>query len=533
MKIALSVYIAAFLAYVGFRVFHGQFIYATAPVEASYSRLDGNRGTTVETLFLSSDSDSAGIGFRSKIAGSKAFTIRYQSVVCQREPQASYPFCDDALDFVSRTNDLLDRLTVAEMIKQTSSIAPAIPRLGINAYNWRSNCMHGWSKSGGNWTDALLWTVFPAPIGLGATFDTDLLHRAGQVTSDEGRALHNMMLQEFRGESTEAAGLNCFSPNVNLFRDPRWGRGQETYGEDPYLLSMLGVAYTRGLQEGKDTNYLKVAACAKHFAVHSGPEELRLSFVANISLYDLYSTYLPAFKSQVLAGKVAQMMPAYSGIRVEKYSEDGAPDCANEYLLKTILRKEFNVPNISIVSDNGGIKYAVQSQKFFRTAVESAAGSISASTDIDLGFDRVYPDFLQHALDDNLVTEQTIRDAVWRNFYLRMRLGDFDPPSKVPYQSIGGDHLDTINNQAVNMEAAIKSIILLKNKKDFLPILPTSLKKVAVIGPNINTIPLSNYQGIPSTTVSVLQGIRASLRGVVVTNATGCSNSKCVHRTGE
>ena len=534
VKIALGVYIAAFLTYVGFRVFHGQLVYVTAPVEYSVSRPYGNKRTNVETLYLPSDSDIEGNGFHSKIAGSPSSIVRYQSVMCQREPQSSYAFCDDDLDFVSRTNDLLGRLTVAEMIQQTSSIAPAIPRLGINAYNWRSNCMHGWSKSGGNWSDALRWTVFPAPIGLGATFDTDLLYRAGQVTSDEGRALHNVMLQEFKGESTEAAGLNCFSPNVNLFRDPRWGRGQETYGEDPYLLSVLGVAYTRGLQEGKDSNYLKVAACAKHFAVHSGPEELRLGFVANVSLYDLYSTYLPAFKSQVLAGKVAQMMPAYSGIRVEKYFEDGAPDCANKYLLETILRKEFNAPNISIVSDNGGIKYAVKSQKFFKTAVESAASSIIATTDIDLGFDRVYPDFLQRALDQKLVTEQVIRDAVWRNFFLRMRLGDFDPPSKVAYQSVGGDHLDTITNQALSMEAAIKSIVLLKNKNDFLPILPTTLKRVAVVGPNIDAIPLSNYQGIPSATVSVLQAIRATLgSSVVVSNATGCSNSKCIHKTGK
>ena len=465
----------------------------------------------------------------------KHFTFsRYQSVECQKKPQASYPFCNAELDLFSRTDDLVGRLTIEELIQQTSSIAPAIPRLGINAYNWRSNCMHGWSRSGGNWIDTLQWTVFPAPIGLGATFDTDLLYRAGQITSGEGRALHNVMLQEFKGESTEAAGLNCFSPNVNLFRDPRWGRGQETYGEDPYLLSMLGVTYTRGLQEGKDPRYLKVAACAKHFAVHSGPEELRLGFVANVSLYDLYSTYLPAFKSQVLAGKVAQMMPAYNGIRVPKFSDDGAPACANKYLLKSILREEFKAPNISVVSDNGGIFYAVKFQKFFSTGVQSAASSMKASTDIDLGFDKIYPESFRSALNKHLVDEQTIKNAVWRSFYLRMRLGDFDPPSKVMYQSIGRNYLDTRNNQAVNLEAAIKSIVLLKNTNDFLPLLPTALKKVAVIGPNINVIPLSNYEGIPSTTVSVLQAIKASLgSNVIVSNATGCSNSKCPRRTGE
>jgi len=455
--------------------------------------------------------------------------------MCQSHPQSSYPFCNDALDFVRRTNDLLGRLTLGEMIQQTFSIAPAIPRLGINAYNWRSNCLHGWSRSGGRWESVnLKWTVFPAPINLGATFDADLLHIAGQITSDEGRALHNEMLQAFKGESTEAAGLNCFSPNVNLFRDPRWGRGQETYGEDPYLLSMLGVAYTRGLQEGEDAKYLKVAACAKHYVVHSGPEEMRLGFVANVSVYDLYSTYLPAFKSQVLAGKVAQVMPAYSGVRIKKYSEDGAPDCANKYLLKTILRKEFNVPNISVCSDNGAVFYTMSRHRFVKTAAESAAVSMNATTDIDLGIDRIYPDFLQQALEYHLVTEQTIRDAVWRNFYLRMRVGDFDPPSKVTYQSIGRDHLNTHSNQAVNLETAIKSIVLLKNKNNFLPLLPTSLKRVAIIGPNINTVPLSNYQGIPFTKVSVLEAIKITLgNDVFVSNATGCFNCKCVYRTGE
>ena len=458
----------------------------------------------------------------------------YQSVTCQTEPQASYPFCNYSLDLVTRTNDLIQRLTLQELINQTSTIAPAISHLGINSYNWRSNCLHGWSESGGRWQSNLKWTVFPAPIGLGATFDTDLLHRAGQITSDEGRALHNVMLQEFRGESTEAAGLNCFSPNVNLFRDPRWGRGQETYGEDPYLLSMLGVAYTRGIQEGKDTNYLKVAACAKHYVVHSGPEELRLSFVANISLYDLYSTFLPAFKSQVLAGKVAQMMPAYSGLRVPKFSEDGAPDCANKYILKSILREQFNAPNISVCSDNGGVSFVASHHKYVATEEEAAAVSMNATTDLDLGYDLIYEHNLQNAINDNLVNEQSIKDAVWRSFHLRMRLGDFDPPSKVSYQSIMGDHLDTAENQATNLEAAVKSIVLLKNKNQFLPI-TSPLKRIAIIGPNADSesVLLSNYQGIPSEVVTIQKGITDYLgNSVQLSNASGCPNTTCPNMDG-
>ncbi|XP_065911336.1 uncharacterized protein [Dysidea avara] len=452
-----------------------------------------------------------------------------QSVMCQNAPQSSYPYCDYNLDLLSRTNDLVGRLNITEMIDQTSSIAPAISRLGINAYNWRSNCLHGWSKSGGSWGD-LHWTVFPAPIGLSATFDTTLLNMAGKVTSDEGRALHNVMLQNNSGASPEAAGLNCFSPNVNLFRDPRWGRGQETYGEDPYLLSMLGVAYTRGLQEGTDSKYLKVAACAKHYAVHSGPEEIRMQFIANVSLYDLYDTYLPAFQSQVMAANVAQIMPAYSGVRVTDLSDKGAPDCANSYLLRTVLRDGFDAPNISVCSDNGGVYFVYDPHMYVNSTELSAAVSMNASTDLDLGTDKVYTTNLQKAIDDHLVEEETIREAVWRNFYLRMRLGDFDPPSKVSYQSIGEDHLDTADNQALNLEAAVKSIVLLKNKDDFLPLSVSSLKKIAIIGPlaNSTTVPLSSYEGIPSKIVNIQDGITNYLSpNTTVSSIKGCYGVFC------
>ena len=461
-----------------------------------------------------------------------------QSVMCQSIPQSTYPFCNYTLDHVNRTNDLLMRLNILEIIYQTSSIAPAISRLGINAYNWRSNCLHGWAKSGGSWGEYLHWTVFPAPIGLGATFDTILLNMAGKVTSDEGRALHNGMIRNNAGASPEAAGLNCFSPNVNLFRDPRWGRGQETYGEDPYLLSMLGVAYTRGLQEGTDSKYLKVAACAKHYAVHSGPEELRLGFVANVSLYDLHDTYLPAFQSQVMAANVAQIMPAYSGVRVTDLPDKGAPDCANSYLLRTVLRDGFDAHNISVCSDNGGVLSVYKSQKYVNSEELSAAVSMNASTDLDLGHDEVYPNYLLKAIDDHFVEVETIREAVWRSFYLRMRLGDFDPPSKVSYQLIGEDRLDTANNQALNLEAAIKSIVLLKNKDDFLPITSSSLKKIAIIGPNADSdsVLLSNYEGIPSKIVNIQDGITSYLyssSSTTISSAKGCSNAICATKLGE
>ena len=451
------------------------------------------------------------------------------SVDCQSKPQSEMPFCDTSLSFMERAIDLESRLTTAEKIAQTSTIAPAIPRLGIKDYNWRSNCLHGWSKSGGKWPSGLSWTVFPAPIGLAATFNKDLLEKIGQVTADEGRALHNVMLAEFNGSSTEAAGLNCFSPNVNLFRDPRWGRGQETYGEDPYLISQLANAYTRGLQGSGESKYLKIAACAKHFAAHSGPEETRLEFRANVTIHDLYDSFLSTFKSQVMGAKVAQIMPAYSGLICD-YQKDGAPDVASPFLLKDVLREQFSAPNISVVSDNGAVGFVYSKMKYVADEEMAAAVCINATTDLDLGHDSIYSTYLPKALEKGEVDLQSIRDAVVRSFYLRMRLGDFDPPSMVPYQNIGKDNINTPQSQALNLQAARESIVLMKNDGSRLPLDPSNTKNIIVMGPIANSTSsmLSNYEGIPSETVTVLQGIQNVLRDSGdVQYAPGCTDVKC------
>lgn len=452
------------------------------------------------------------------------------SVDCESKPQSQYQFCDPHLPPEQRATDLVSRLTVEEMINQTSSIASSISRLGIKDYNWRSNCLHGWSKSGGHWTSDLKWTVFPAPIGLGATFNPGLLLKVGQATADEGRALHNVMLAHFDGSSTEAAGLNCFSPNVNLFRDPRWGRGQETFGEDPFLISQIANAYTHGLQKGEDAKYLKVAACAKHYAVHSGPEEERFHFVANVTLHDLYDTYLPAFKSQVLGAQVAQIMPAYSGMRCSM-QKDGAPDAANTFLLKSVLRQQFGGRNISVVSDNGAVGAVASLQKYVSTQEQGAAVCLNATTDIDLGFDYIYTKYLPKAVSDRMVEIETLRNAVWRNFYLRFRVGDFDPPSMVSYQSIDGSHLNTPENQKLNLQTARESIVLLKNQVDTLPLHVHAMKQLAVVGPNAKATQtlLSNYEGIPQDIVSVFQGIEEAVNGtnIDLQFAAGCADVKC------
>ena len=460
-----------------------------------------------------------------------AYTVSFDpvpSVDCQSQPQSDMPFCDSSLSFMERAVDLVSRLNITEKINQTSSYASAIPRLGIKDYNWRSNCLHGWTAAGGHWPSDLKWTVFPAPIGLAATFDADLVMKVGQATADEGRALHNELLAFNNGSSIDAAGLNCFSPNVNLLRDPRWGRAQETYGEDPYVLSIISSAYTRGLQEGVNKKYMKIAACPKHYAVHSGPDNIRKYFIANTSLHDLYDTYLPAFKSQVMGAKAAQIMSAYSGMRC-KYQLDGAPDPANIFLLKTVLREQFNVPNISTVSDNGGVYEVFATHRYVVNAKLAAAVCMNATNDIDLGRDFIYTQHLQQALSDGLAKEQEITDAVVRSFYLRMMLGDFDPPSMVPYQLIDKSHLDTKENQALNLQAARESIVLLKNVKNSLPLDPKSIKNIAIVGPHGNAThtPLSSYYGYASKVVSTFEAVQQLLSGATVNFALGCPSPWC------
>jgi beta-glucosidase len=329
------------------------------------------------------------------------------------------------------------------------------------------------------------------------------------------------MLVTFGGSSTEAAGLNCFSPNVNLFRDPRWGRGQETFGEDPYVISVLGNAYTLGLQKGlhdDEEDYLKIAACAKHYAVHSGPEETRLEFAANVTIHDLYDTYLPAFKAQVMGANVSQIMPAYSGLNCSKQN-DSAPDTANTFLLKTILREEFSATNISVCSDNGGVGWVYSDHHYVNSSEMAAAVCMNATTDLDLGTDMIYTNNLPSAVKHRLVDEDTIRQSVTRSFYLRMRVGDFDPASKVPFQFVDRTSLDTSYNKEININATRESIVLLKNTK--LPLHAGA--SIAVIGPNANNSAamLSNYEGIPSHVVTVLEGVQSYLNASVK-YAQGC-----------
>ena len=432
------------------------------------------------------------------------------NVDCSSEPQSNFAFCNPRLNPQDRATDLVSRLSLQELIDQNSASAPAIPRLGINAYNWKSNCLHGWSKLGRSDWFGYTWTVFPAPIGLGATFNPQLVQKVGQITADEGRALHNLLLVHFNGDSVEGGGLNCFGPNVNLLTDPRLYYAQETYGEDPLIVSKLGVAYTIGLQ-GKSDKYFKVGASSKYFPMPSCPGELPLT------THDLYDTYLPAFKSLILAGNVTQVVASNSSVRCKLETID--IQHTYNYFLKTILRHRFGAENISVCST-------------FASMSELAATMfINATTDIDLGDETLYLSELEIALREGSVVEQTIRNSVWRSFYLRIRLGDFDPPELVPYQYIDATYLNKPAHQTMNLRAARESIVLLRNQGNLLPLHTDSLNKLAVIGPNANATSalLSPDGGIPAFVISVLQGIRETVNNthVDIDYQPGCVGAVC------
>ncbi|HVU65435.1 MAG TPA: glycoside hydrolase family 3 C-terminal domain-containing protein [Phycisphaerales bacterium] len=403
-----------------------------------------------------------------------------------------------------RAADLLGRLTLGEKISQLVNDSPAIERLGIPAYNWWSECLHGVARAGRA-------TVFPQTIGLGATFDDDLVKQIAAAIADEARAKHNAAIAANGGNSPQYSGLTFWTPNINIFRDPRWGRGQETYGEDPFLTGVLGAAFVRGLQ-GDDPNHIKAAACAKHFAVHSGPEPLRHSFDAVVSPMDLRETYLPAFHDLVKAG-VAGVMCAYNRL-------DGEPCCGNGTLLGDILRKEWGFEGY-VVSDCGALYDMYQGHKTSKDAAKAAALAVKTGVNVECG--HVYYE-LPKAVERGLVMEKDIDAALLPGLRVRMRLGLFDPPGSGPYDRIGMDVVDSPAHRALAHRAAVESIVLLKNKDGVLP-LKKSIKRLAVVGPNAASVQalLGNYNGLSSSMVTVLEGlIGHSPEGCSVEYTQGC-----------
>jgi len=400
---------------------------------------------------------------------------------------AQFPYENPSLPIDQRVADLVGRLTPEEKVSQMTMTAAAIPRLGIPEYTWWNEGLHGVARSG-------YATVFPQAIGLAATWDTSLMHSVGDTISTEARAKYADAIAH--GNHRIYFGLTIWSPNINIFRDPRWGRGQETYGEDPYLTSRMGLAFVTGLQ-GDDPKYLKVIATPKHFAVHSGPEQSRHEFDVNPSPQDLYATYLPAFHTTMTEAHAASTMCAYNAI-------DGAPACASDLLLKKTLRGEWQFGGF-VTSDCWALTDIWKGHKFAPDEEHAAALALRAGTDTSCG-----PEFaaLNQALKDKLVSESEIDTAVKRLFTARFRLGMFDPPQEVAYARIPMSEVDSAAHRQLARQVARESIVLLKNADGVLP-LQAQGKTIAVIGPNATMLESleGNYNGQPTHPVLPLDGI--------------------------
>jgi beta-glucosidase len=410
----------------------------------------------------------------------------------------SYPFQNPSLSFEVRVTDLVSRMTLDEKTSQMLNESPAIDRLGIPAYNWWNECLHGVGRSGHN------VTVFPQAIGMAATFDDVALLKMASITSDEARAIYNDAKRTHKA-GAQYHGLTFWTPNINIFRDPRWGRGQETYGEDPYLTSRMGMAMVKGLQ-GNNPNYLKVTACAKHFAVHSGPEPGRNMFDVTVSDYDLWDTYLPAFKALIVDAQVAGVMCAYNRFA-------GQPCCGNNLLMTDILRNKWGFKGYA-TSDCGAIEDFFRNHKTQPDAASAAADAVLHGTDLECGgaFHA-----LGTAVKNNQIAEKDIDVSVKRLFLIRFRLGMFDPKSKVVYNSIPLSVLENKSNQQHALKMARESMVLLKNKNNLLP-LSRNIKRIVVIGPNANNkeVQLGNYNGISSFTVTPYEALQKKLIGRVI-----------------
>lgn len=407
-------------------------------------------------------------------------------------------------EFRKRAAELVAQMTLEEKVGQTLNWAPGIDRLGIKKYNWWNEALHGVARAG-------VATVFPQAIGLAATFDEDFLEEVADAISTEGRAKFNMQQASEDGDIYK--GLTFWSPNVNIFRDPRWGRGHETFGEDPYLTSRLGVRFIQGLQ-GHDENYLKAAACAKHFAVHSGPEGVRHSFDAVATKQDMRETYLPAFKACVQEAKVEAVMGAYN-------RTNGAPCCGHKELLQDILRDEWGFEG-HVVSDCWAIKDFHEGHMVTKTPVESVSMAMNNGCDLNCG--NLFH-YLKQAVEEGRVKESRLDEALVNLFTTRMKLGVFDKLEDNKFNEIPYSVVDSKPMRELNRKAAEKCIVLLKNENNFLPLDKSKLKTVGVIGPNANSRAalVGNYEGTASRYWTVLEGLQDYLGDDVrVMTSEGC-----------
>lgn len=402
-----------------------------------------------------------------------------------------YPFRNPDLPLDERVQDIISRLTLEEKVQLMKHAAPAVPRLGIPAYNWWNEALHGVAR-----TQEKV-TVFPQAIGMAATFDTEALQLMGDMTSSEGRALFNEDLKAGKTGSIYR-GLTYWTPNINIFRDPRWGRGQECYGEDPYLTGKMGSAIVCGL-EGSDSHYLKAVACAKHYAVHSGPEGNRHSYDAHVSLYDLWDTYLPAFRELVTKAKVHGVMCAYNRL-------EGQPCCGHNELLQDILRNQWKFDGY-VTSDCWAVSDFAKYHKTHSNDTEAVADAVLAGTDLECG--DLYQK-LQQGVERGIISEKEINVSLARLFEIQFKLGMYDPADRVPYSTIGREVIECDAHKAHAYKMAQESMVLLKNHKNILPLNPKKIKRIALIGPNMDngSTLLANYFGVPSEIITPYKSLK-------------------------
>jgi len=426
-----------------------------------------------------------------------------------QQPAAEALYKNPEIELSRRVDDLVSRMTLDEKVSQLGHTADAVPRLGIPEYNWWNEGLHGVARAG-------YATVFPQAIGMAATFDEPLMHETATVISTEFRAKYNAERHP-DGSTDWYRGLTVWSPNINIFRDPRWGRGQETYGEDPFLTSRLGVAFVTGLQ-GDDPKYLKTLATPKHFAVHSGPELTRHEVDVRVSRHDMQDTYLPAFRATVMEAKAESVMCAYNSI-------NGQPACTNTELLDEHLRKDWGFQGY-VVSDCAAITDIFQNHHYGSSMEEGVSDALKIGTDLICGNSRTRVkterDAILNAVHQGILSESDLDRALRRLFTARMRLGMFDPAGSVPYSHLGPQDNDTDAHREVALRMARESLVLLKNQDNFLP-LKKKYSSIAVIGPDADNVDalVGNYNGTPSHPVTILDGIRKRFSQSRVTYAQG------------
>ena len=405
------------------------------------------------------------------------------------------PYQDTSLSAKERAKDLCSRLTLEEKAKLMLDESPAIPRMGIKKFFWWSEALHGAANMGNV-------TVFPEPIAMASSWNPDLLYKVFDVASTEFRAQYNHRMHDLKGEDEKFHSLSVWTPNVNIFRDPRWGRGQETYGEDPYLTSVMGTQVVRGLQGPETSKYRKLWACAKHYAVHSGPEYTRHSAnLTNVSPRDMWETYMPAFKTLVKDAKVREVMCAYQRL-------DDDPCCGSQRLLQQILRDEWGFEYL-VVSDCGAVSDFYTSHFSSSDSIHASAKATLAGTDVECGFNYAYKG-IPDAVRRGFITEQEVDKHVIRLLEGRFDLGEMDDPSLVEWSKIPYSAMSTKESANLSLDMARQTIVLLQNNNNVLPLKKNS-EKIAVIGPNADNAPMmwGNYNGMPNHTITILDGIKA------------------------